>query len=394
MIMNNNISILVGLKNNLDYSKHFYHTTRALYPDVEIVFTSYNSTDGTNQWLDSLNDAHVKYFYSAENKTLADTYNKCTQLATKDYVVFAHNDMILVPGFIEELKAQLSKENLLFYTTIEPPIYADDKRPWKLVKDFGVNIASFKKEKLYTFAKKARQKNAEQVRAIEGVSFFVCLYRKTLLNIGGLDPLYNPMFCEDDDLILRLNLLGLKKIMVPGALCYHFVSKTSRFSDEYRAAAQQIELNSNKNFVRKWGFKISSSIKKKYNIGLVIENGDEQLLSQAEPWANTIYTDHDPQHYIATEQSNTLFNLSDKIKPLEADRDNDILITFNGELFNDKALKKLERINEIITDKVNHPLSFIPKFLGMDKSFRSGIFQIQIANFISYEDQLIKLDKK
>jgi hypothetical protein len=50
--MENNISLLVGLKNNLDYNKHFYKTTRELYPDVEICFVSYGSTDGTNEWLD------------------------------------------------------------------------------------------------------------------------------------------------------------------------------------------------------------------------------------------------------------------------------------------------------------------------------------------------------
>jgi hypothetical protein len=61
----NNISLLVGLKNNLNYNKHFYSTTRELYPEVEICFVSYGSTDGTHEWLDSLQDNNVKYFHSA-----------------------------------------------------------------------------------------------------------------------------------------------------------------------------------------------------------------------------------------------------------------------------------------------------------------------------------------
>ena len=56
-----NISLLVGLKNNLDYNKHFYLTTRELYPDVEICFVSYGSTDGTHEWLNSLNDKNFRY---------------------------------------------------------------------------------------------------------------------------------------------------------------------------------------------------------------------------------------------------------------------------------------------------------------------------------------------
>ena len=57
------------------------------------------------------------------------------------------------------------------------------------------------------------------------------------------------MFCEDDDLIKRFKLLGLELITSLDAICYHFVSKTSRFSDEYQNKTQQIEMNSNKNFI-------------------------------------------------------------------------------------------------------------------------------------------------
>ncbi|RYD89320.1 MAG: glycosyltransferase [Sphingobacteriales bacterium] len=116
--MKNNLSLLVGLKNNLDYSKNFYTTTRALYPDVEIVFTSYGSTDGTHEWLDSIKDDNVKYYYSADSKTLSDTYNKCTELATKEYVIYAHNDMVLAPGFIENLEKLVSDDNVVTYLGI------------------------------------------------------------------------------------------------------------------------------------------------------------------------------------------------------------------------------------------------------------------------------------
>ena len=65
-----NISLLVGLKNNLDYNKHFYETTRKLYPTVELCFVSYGSTDGTHEWLESIADNNLKYFYSARNKNI------------------------------------------------------------------------------------------------------------------------------------------------------------------------------------------------------------------------------------------------------------------------------------------------------------------------------------
>ncbi|MCS3871635.1 glycosyltransferase involved in cell wall biosynthesis [Chryseobacterium ginsenosidimutans] len=42
----NNISLLIGLKNNLEYSKSCYHSIRENFPEIEIVFVSYGSTDG------------------------------------------------------------------------------------------------------------------------------------------------------------------------------------------------------------------------------------------------------------------------------------------------------------------------------------------------------------
>ena len=63
-----NISLLVALKNNLDYNKHFYQTTRKIYPEVEICFSSYDSTDGTHEWLDTLkDDPYTKTFHTTDS---------------------------------------------------------------------------------------------------------------------------------------------------------------------------------------------------------------------------------------------------------------------------------------------------------------------------------------
>ena len=98
-----NISLLVGLKNNLDYTKFFYDHTRSIYPNAEICFVSYGSTDGTHEWLNQLKDRNVKYFISDETKTLADAYNKAAQIATQEYVAYLHNDMVLSDIFISNL---------------------------------------------------------------------------------------------------------------------------------------------------------------------------------------------------------------------------------------------------------------------------------------------------
>ena len=386
----NKISLLVGLKNNLEYSKNFYYTTRALYPDVEIVFTSYNSTDGTHEWLESLQDKNLIFYISAEDKTFSDTFNKCTQLATRKYIVYAHNDIVLTPEFIENLEKHIAEQLIIYYTTIEPPIFSGDERPGKIVKDFGADVETLDKNGLYQFAAEMQQQHKDVLIPDAGTSFFLCANRQVLLNIGGLDPLYNPMFCEDDDLILRLRLSGLKTFTLLDAICYHFVSKTSRFSEEYKNRTAQIEANSNKNFIRKWGFKNSSPVKKKYDIGLVVQNGNKNLLAKLEPWCSVLYIDIDAAEYVNEEQANTSINLKNRIQPFNAIKTNDILITVDGNDVNEKALNKFQHINEVITKKINSPATFFEKLFKTDRfNFKLSIFTIRILKPVNHEKQLI-----
>ena len=90
-----NISLLVGLKNNLDYTQNFYQTTRELYPTAEICFTSYGSTDGTHEWLGSLNDPNLKFFISDENKTFSDI-GMVTDAVFSDFNKDGKTDLIVV----------------------------------------------------------------------------------------------------------------------------------------------------------------------------------------------------------------------------------------------------------------------------------------------------------
>jgi len=193
------------------------------------------------------------------------------------------------------------------------------------------------------------------------------------------------MFCEDDDLILRLRLSGLKTFTLLDAICYHFVSKTSRFSEEYKNRTAQIEANSNKNFIRKWGFKNSSPVKKKYDIGLVVQNGNKNLLAKLEPWCSVLYIDIDAAEYVNEEQANTSINLKNRIQPFNAIKTNDILITVDGNDVNEKALNKFQHINEVITKKINSPATFFEKLFKTDR-FN---FTIWILKPINHEKQLI-----
>ena len=77
--------------------------------------------------------------------------------------------------------------------------------------------------------------------------FFGCMKEDYI----GIDGYTFKMFCEDDDLHLRYKLAGFEH-KVSSAHVYHFISKTSRTGDY-----KPIEMESNLQFVRKWGFRNS-----------------------------------------------------------------------------------------------------------------------------------------
>jgi len=370
--MQNNISLLVALKNNLDYSKYFYKTTRKLYPEVEICFSSYNSTDGTDEWLDSLsNDPFTKVFYSQEYGCFSDNYNKAAELATREYIMYVHNDIVLTPNFLEIIESYANKNTIVSYCTIEPPIFSGHERPGKLIKDFGDSIGNFNIKGLYKFVNEKQKEFKNQT--LEDISFFMCIPRETYLEIGGLDNLYNPMFCEDIDLCVRFKLLGLKFVMALDAITYHFVSKTSRFSEEYKNRTAKIERDSNLNFIRKWGTyvkPIKELLPTKYNIGFVVKNCNSNALEVLEPWCDNIYIEDSTlaitTQYLDKEQQNTSYNLSERIKPFNSKKNNNIIVEFDAIDLNQQSFNIIQQLSDIIKES------------GEVGSFELDIFKLHI----------------
>ena len=370
--MENKISLLAALKNNLEYNKHFYTTTRAIYPEVEICFSSFNSTDGTDEWLDTLkDDPYTKVFHTTEIGNFSDNFNKAASIATKEYITFVHNDIVLAPGFIENLEKHCNENTVVSYTTIEPPIFAGHERPGKLIKDFSADLETFDINGFYQFATETVEQYKDKTEP--GIGFFMCMPKDKYLEIGGLDNLYNPMFCEDDDLILRWKLSEMNLITSLDAITYHFVSKTSRFSEEYATKTAQIELHSNRNFLRKWGNK---DFKAKYDIGFVVENCDRNLIALVELFGE-VYANNAMPEYIADEQKNTKFNLSERVKQYNAPKTNQILIYFDGTKFTNDHVAYLYQFPEIIATS------------GQIGTFELDIFKVDISGMDRLDHQLI-----
>jgi hypothetical protein len=116
----------------------------------------------------------------------------------------------------------------------------------------------------------------------------------------------------------------------------------------------------------------------KYNIGIRVENSrDVQLIEALEPWCSTIYVDDSRLKYISLEQPNTSFDLNERVKPYDNEKNCEILVEINGKLFNQQDFQIIQQLPEIIQDS------------GEEGNFELGNLKITISSLQTYEKELI-----
>jgi ABC-type dipeptide/oligopeptide/nickel transport system ATPase subunit/GT2 family glycosyltransferase len=250
-----NITFVLAAYNNLNLTQGCYKKLREVYPNAPLVISSGGSSDGTKEWLESLEDENLSFFHDDDRLTFSQTYNAGIDLVDTEKLVLIHNDMVIGEGFLEAIERLLMENMILSYTTIEPPIFKDHIRPGKVILDLGSGFDNFKTLEFNEYVQK--YKNDDTLH--NGAVFFMSAYKKTFLDLNGFDGLnFFPCFCEDDDFLIRAKLNGYELKTCGSAITYHFVSQTSRYSEDIKDKRDEIELCSNRNFVRKWGMETST----------------------------------------------------------------------------------------------------------------------------------------
>jgi hypothetical protein len=220
-------------------------------------------------------------------------------------------------------------------------------------------------------------------------------YKKDFQEIGGHDPLYAPQSKEDSDIFNRFQLNGIKFVQTWGGCVYHMTCRGSRRNtvdkakNIYEDSPEWLAQNqrSTRNFIRKWGHFVKHDnlmkpiIPPKYDIGFIIKNGSMQLLEALEPWCSTVYINdangNQYTQYVEKEQPNTTIDLSERIKPYDNEKNNEILVTIDGNTFNQQDFGYIQQLSEILADS------------GEIGSFELGNLHIDVIQINTYEKDLI-----
>lgn len=239
-------SIAIPTLNNFNYLKITLESLKKNSKlNNEIIVHVNEGNDGSLEYVQKNNYLHT---FSKERLGLCSSTNSAAKLATKDYILYSHDDMYFLPDWDQILKEELLKlKDNLFYlsgTMMGPP-------GQHIEFDCGDTYQNFDEKKLLQNYKNYNFYDHQ------GTHWAPHLIHRDLWNkIGGFSNEFDPGIGSDPDLNMKLwneNVRYFKGIN--NFKTYHFGSISLRKKD--------LTINKgNRTFLRKWG--ITPSFFKKH----------------------------------------------------------------------------------------------------------------------------------
>ena len=393
------ITFCIPSKNNCRYLKACIPSIRknSHRKDHDIIVFVDADEDGTVEWLESVKDKYnIRYI---ENDTdglygIGKAYDKCIEESTTDIFMIFHADMMLGKDADYEAFKYLRRKKVVCATRIEPPLHPENGE--KIIRDFGMWPEKDVEEGWLEedFDKYEEEAKVEfKDKTTNGCFAPWMMFKEAFLSIGGHDPRFASAR-EDSDVFNRLVLGGFELIQSWESYVYHLTARAGQFQhgkltqdhSQKSKEWQKLMNNSTREFFRKWGSKVTHDdlmmpiISPKYDIGLVIENCNEELLGALEPWCSTIYVDCEFDNYIKNEQPNTIDDLSKKIYSVHSQKQNDVLVSFDASQLTNERFQFITQLPLILKDS------------GQIGSMEYDIFELDIQSLDTYEKDLVKND--
>ena len=362
------ITFVIPSRNNLEFLQLAYQSIKNLEGDHEILVLNDASTDGTQEWIKSINDPKLITYHNEgpDRIVIVGMFDKGIEMSTTDIIMAFHADMVAAPNLDKHILKHLKKGTVVSATRVEPPLHPDG--PEKMLMDFGAETEDFNYGEFCNWVNNS-YKPKHNTLVTEGIFAPLCMYKEDFLAVGGHDELFAPQSKEDSDLFNRFIQSGYKVLQTWEGLVYHFTSRGSRFNKHAGGSAgndskewQYTNHKNTRNFVRKWGHFVKHDplmkpiIPPKYDIAFKVTNNNIELLKFLEPWCSVYYGDGvwlQYDFYIQTEQPITTINLKDKIKPNDStlyDFDHGVIVEIDGKTFTQQDADFIQVLSEVIEE--------------------------------------------
>jgi glycosyltransferase involved in cell wall biosynthesis len=351
------ITFVIPSHNNLRHLKNVYSSIKRNASECKMIFLDDASTDGTLEWLNSLQDKNVTSIYrSSERVGHTILYDKGIELAETEVVGILHADMIVGPKYVENVMKHLKHGVVVCGTRVEPPLHPEGNE--KIIRNFGMDFDDLDVEAFEIFCFDKLEELKDQTT--KGMFAPWIIYKSDFVSMGGHDALFAPFPYEDSDIFQRWLLAGYELVQARDAFVYHLTCRGHRWTseiqkdDEYFKVASQ---NAGRNYIRKWRSWIKNDayqhpiLSNKYDIGFVIKNCDVALLYFIEPWGTTTYIENESlaSEYLKKAQSETVYPMQDRVKTFQGEYNHAVVIEVDGSRINNTGAQFITQLPDILS---------------------------------------------
>jgi GT2 family glycosyltransferase/2-polyprenyl-3-methyl-5-hydroxy-6-metoxy-1,4-benzoquinol methylase len=237
-------SIILVTRGGLDYTRSCVESIRrhTAAGSFELILVENESDDGTAAWAKEEQNIHV-----IENSYNAGFPKGCNQgaaAASGELILLLNNDTLVTPGWLDGLKRGLFSDSSV--GAVGP--VTNSAYYWTQIPSHYTTL-----EELDQFSESVRQSGGSTPleERLKLIGFCMLLRREAFEAAGGMDERFGIGNYEDDDLSLRLRLLGYKLLLCKDTFIHHYGSVS--FKSDTTSYLQLFARN-NQVFKEKWGF--------------------------------------------------------------------------------------------------------------------------------------------
>ena len=235
-------SIVMLSWNAHEYTRGALDSIRA-YTNVpyEVVIVDNGSGPETVAWLRTLRD--VRVIYNAENTGFAHGCNQGLAAARGEYVVLLNNDVIVTEHWLEDLIDAIERDPGVGVSAPRSNVVAGNQQIPVPYRDIG-GMHRFAAERRATYRRQG-------YRTDRAIGLCLCIDRKVIERVGGIDERYGVGNFEDDDFSLRVRAAGFGIYVCDDVFIHHFGSATFKANSVDWTATM---VGNWGKFAEKWGF--------------------------------------------------------------------------------------------------------------------------------------------
>jgi GT2 family glycosyltransferase len=244
------ISIIMLTCNGLHYTKEsVYSILQHTKENYELIFIDNGSTDGTVDFINSLNNAKV--IINSTNQGFPSGCNQGFAIANGSYIVLLNNDTVVTDGWLTRLLWWLESDKTI--GIVGPR--SNHVLPSQIIS----NVPYKSMNQMHSFASQWTKNHYRHGFEVDYLSGLCMVFKKSLLaQIGGMDERFNPGYFEDADFSIRASIAG-NKLWVANDVYIHHHGSGSFKKDRRKQRASVVE--NQVKFFEKWKINYMSQVK-------------------------------------------------------------------------------------------------------------------------------------